>query len=72
MLRSDVIAPLREVAPESEGSGAYLNKANVDEPNWQAAFYGTNYPRLLRLKQELDPKHVFYATTAVGRGVGGP
>lgn len=65
-MRNDIIAPLRAVAPESEGGGAYLNEANVDDPEWQAAFYGIHYNRLLQIKQEYDPHHVFYATTAVG------
>ncbi|KAK4032835.1 6-hydroxy-D-nicotine oxidase [Parachaetomium inaequale] len=54
------------VAPESEGGGAYLNEANVDEPEWQSAFYGVHYGRLLEIKRERDPRGVFYATTAVG------
>jgi hypothetical protein len=65
-LQKEIIAPLREVAPESEGGGAYLNEANVDEPMWQRAFYGVHYERLLEIKRERDPREVFYATTAVG------
>ncbi|KAK4247470.1 hypothetical protein C7999DRAFT_41238 [Corynascus novoguineensis] len=65
-LREEIIAPLRKVAPESEGGGAYLNEANIDEPEWQRTFYGVHYERLLRLKRKWDPKEVFYATTAVG------
>lgn len=65
-LRRNVIAPLRAVAPESEGGGAYLNEANVGEPEWQRAFYGVHYERLLEIKRKRDPKGVFYATTAVG------
>lgn len=65
-LINEIMAPFREIAPESEGGGAYLNEANVDAPDWQDAFYGIHYPRLLQLKEEYDPKHVFYATTAVG------
>ncbi|OAL49332.1 FAD-binding domain-containing protein [Pyrenochaeta sp. DS3sAY3a] len=56
----------REVAPESEFGGSYLNEANVVEPGWQESFYGIQYPRLLELKSKWDPKSVFYATTAVG------
>ncbi|KAK3290886.1 uncharacterized protein B0H64DRAFT_49194 [Chaetomium fimeti] len=65
-LQEEVIAPLREVAPESEGGGAYLNEANVDEPMWREAFYGVHYERLLEVKRAWDPREVFYATTAVG------
>lgn len=65
-LTYDVLGPWREVAPESEFGGSYLNEANVMEPRWQESFYGTQYPRLLELKKKWDPKSVFYATTAVG------
>ncbi|KAK3322960.1 hypothetical protein B0H66DRAFT_473490 [Apodospora peruviana] len=65
-LRNEIIAPLRKVSPESEGGGAYLNEANVDEPEWQAAFYGKQYPRLLELKKKYDSQEVFYGPTAVG------
>ncbi|KAF1993794.1 FAD/FMN-containing isoamyl alcohol oxidase-like protein MreA [Amniculicola lignicola CBS 123094] len=65
-LTQDVLGPWREVAPESENGGAYLNEANVMEPNWQQSFYGNQYPRLLELKKKWDPKGLFYATTAVG------
>ncbi|KAK5651718.1 hypothetical protein OQA88_11787 [Cercophora sp. LCS_1] len=63
--RDDIIPLFRSVAPES-GGGAYLNEANVDEPKWQEAFYGSSYSRLLEIKKKWDPGHVFYATTAVG------
>jgi hypothetical protein len=67
-LREEVIPRFKEIAPDGEegGGGAYLNEANVDEPDWQVAFYGGNYDRLLKIKTERDPKGVFYATTAVG------
>ncbi|KAH8895310.1 FAD-binding domain-containing protein [Thozetella sp. PMI_491] len=57
------IQPWRDVTP---GSGAYLNEGDINEPNWQDAFYGSNYPRLLALKKKYDPFSVFYAKTAVG------
>ncbi|KAK7730020.1 hypothetical protein SLS57_001679 [Botryosphaeria dothidea] len=51
------------LAPES---GAYLNEADFNQPNWQTAFYGKNYDRLREIKSKYDPDDVFYATTAVG------
>jgi hypothetical protein len=38
----------------------------LTEPNWQDAFYGSNYPRLSEIKRKWDPIGVFYAITAVG------
>ncbi|KAL3478837.1 hypothetical protein BJX99DRAFT_245238 [Aspergillus californicus] len=53
----------RDVSP---GSGAYLGESDRMEPDFQQAFYGSKYPRLLALKKKLDPRNVFYAATAVG------
>lgn len=48
------------------GSGVYLNEADFQQPDWQTAFYGENYKRLLAIKDEYDPRGVFYAPTGVG------
>ena len=53
----------RDVSP---GSGAYLGESDRMEPDFQQAFYGAFYPRLLALKRKLDPNDVFWAATAVG------
>lgn len=53
----------RDVSP---GAGCYMSEADASEPNFQQAFYGSNYDRLYALKQKYDPKGVFYAHTAVG------
>ena len=36
-------------------SGSYWNEADYYEPNWQRSFWGTNYARLLAIKQKYDP-----------------
>ncbi|KIJ49487.1 hypothetical protein M422DRAFT_160609 [Sphaerobolus stellatus SS14] len=59
----DLDAPLRDLAPES---GTYLNEADSDEPNWQNAFYGSNYPKLLEIKDKWDADELLYGATAVG------
>lgn len=46
------------------GGGAYLNEADFNQPNWQEAFYGSNYPRVLSIKKRYDS--VFFAKAAVG------
>lgn len=63
---NDLVQSWREAAPISKQGGSYLNEGNVREPDWKQAFYGKNYPRLLRLKDKWDPKGVFYATAGVG------
>lgn len=42
------------------------NEADVMEKDFGGAFWGTNYPRLLQIKRQLDPDDVFWAPTAVG------
>lgn len=53
----------RDVSP---GAGGYLNEGDINEPDFQQAFYGDGYPRLYALKQQYDPTGTFYAATAVG------
>lgn len=50
----------------SPTSGAYMNEANTEEPDFQQSFYGTNYKRLLTIKRVVDPWWLFYAVTGVG------
>jgi hypothetical protein len=45
---------------------AYLNEANFKRPNWQSAFYGTNYPKLVSIKKKYDPNAIFWGPTVVG------
>jgi len=54
---------LRKASPHG---GAYINEGDIEEPNWQQAFWGSNYPRLHELKQVWDPNGVFYARTTPG------
>ncbi|KAI1818957.1 FAD-binding domain-containing protein [Xylaria intraflava] len=55
--------PLRQLAPDS---GAYLNENNPGEPDWEHAFWGENYARLLRIKRAVDPDDVFWCHPCVG------
>lgn len=50
----------------SPGAGAYMSEADILEPNFQQAFYGTNYASLYQYKKTVDPWGLFYAATAVG------
>ncbi|RMZ85664.1 hypothetical protein DV737_g656, partial [Chaetothyriales sp. CBS 132003] len=62
-MTTEAVLSLEQVTP---GSGTYLNEANFQQPNWQDTFYGSNYARLLEIKERYDPESLFYATTAVG------
>ncbi|KAJ6445442.1 FAD-binding, type 2 [Purpureocillium lavendulum] len=55
--------PMRDLSPRS---GSYINEAFLFEKNWQRAFWGDNYPRLLRVKKAVDPSDVFWCKTCVG------
>ncbi|KAH8653105.1 hypothetical protein BGZ60DRAFT_387156 [Tricladium varicosporioides] len=50
----------------SEGAGAYMNEADVEEPNWQQAFYGSNYAKLLKIQKKRDPWGLFWMPKGVG------
>ena len=54
---------LRDVSP---GAGSYMNEGDPGEPDWQQAFYGDHYERLLEIKQKYDPWSLFWAPTTVG------
>lgn len=55
--------PWRDVTP---GSGSYLNEGDINEPDFQQAFYGEGYERLRRIKGRYDPEGVFYTYNGVG------
>jgi hypothetical protein len=62
-LTNDWMKRWRDVSP---GAGAYMSEADINEPNFQQAFFGTNYDRLYAMKQQYDPSGLFYAPQAVG------
>ena len=39
---------------------AYQNYMDPDQPNWQQAFYGSNYSRLQQIKKTYDPANFFH------------
>jgi len=54
---------LNEATP---GSGTYSNEADYFQENWQQAFWGKNYSRLLQIKEKYDPDHLFHCHHSVG------
>lgn len=54
---------LRQLAPDS---GAYFNECDSYEPDWQYAFFGSNYPRLRNVKQRYDPEGLLWCRRCVG------
>ncbi len=61
---TDVLLPqLEQLCPNS---GAYLNEADFQQPNFQQAFYGSNYDTLRTIKKTYDPDDIFYVLQGVG------
>ncbi|KAL4862754.1 hypothetical protein BDV12DRAFT_202744 [Aspergillus spectabilis] len=65
-LMTDVLIPAVDALNPGQDAAAYLNEADWNEPEWQRVFYGSNYARLLEIKDKYDVGQVFYARTAVG------
>jgi FAD/FMN-containing dehydrogenase len=51
------MAEIRKVVPRP---AAYVSESNFFEPRWQEAFWGTNYARLLAVKERYDPDGLFF------------
>lgn len=47
-------------------AGTYANKADYFQKDWQRAFWGDNYKKLLKIKHQYDPERVFYCHHCVG------
>lgn len=61
---TNVVGPmLTDLTPNS---GAYMNEADVNEPDFQLSFYGENYERLLEIKRNYDPNDIFMPRRRLG------
>jgi FAD/FMN-containing dehydrogenase len=54
---------MKALAPNT---GAYMNEADREDPDYKVDFYGSNYNKFLSIKQKYDPAEVFYCPTCVG------
>ncbi|KAJ3392291.1 hypothetical protein HDU84_004556 [Entophlyctis sp. JEL0112] len=48
--------PLIDITPDT---GAYYNEASQQQEDWENAFWGNNYARLLAVKEKYDPQGIF-------------
>ncbi|OJJ05795.1 hypothetical protein ASPVEDRAFT_87129 [Aspergillus versicolor CBS 583.65] len=53
-------------ALETPRMGSFLNTADPDEPDFQRAFWGDNYARLLKVKRRWDRDGLFIVNLGVG------
>ncbi|KDQ07936.1 hypothetical protein BOTBODRAFT_192090 [Botryobasidium botryosum FD-172 SS1] len=70
-IRKSTTQKTQELAQFVPGLGAYVNEADVNEPEWQKTFWGHNYERLLEIKSRYDPTGVLTCGKCVGDDVFG-
>ncbi|KAG8762738.1 hypothetical protein FRC20_008427 [Serendipita sp. 405] len=57
---------MRRVVELTPESGTYAAEANIHEKDHIRSFWGTNYPKLLSIKQKYDPEGVLDCWNCVG------
>ena len=57
------MSQLRALVPDP---GAYVSESNYFEKGWQQAYWGSNHPRLAKLKAKFDPDGLFFVHNGVG------
>lgn len=64
--RVRVSAAMKIIRDATPGAGSYVNETDFFEPDWQRAFWGENYPRLLAIKRKYDAEGLFFCHHCVG------
>jgi hypothetical protein len=54
---------LRAIAPLA---GSYVSEGNFFDDVWQTSFWGSNYPRLAKMRKKYDPSGLFFVHHGVG------
>jgi hypothetical protein len=63
-----VMAASASLRGVTEVGGSYSNEGSYFEKDWKQQFWGSNYPRLLRVKKKYDPTNLFTVHKGVGSG----
>lgn len=53
------------MTPYASGQ-AYQNYLDPELADWQQAYYGANYPRLVQVREKYDPGHIFNLPQGIG------
>ena len=61
-----VMAASAAIHKATPGGGSYSNEGNYFQVGWQTEFWGSNYPRLLKIKKKYDPTNLFTVHKGVG------
>lgn len=64
--KARVTAAMKIIRDLTPGAGTYVNEADYFEPDWQQAFWGENYQKLLEIKRKYDPHGMFICHHCVG------
>jgi hypothetical protein len=54
---------VRKLLPDA---GSYVSESNFFDEAWRESFWGSNYPRLLAVKEKYDPDGLFFVHHGVG------
>jgi FAD/FMN-containing dehydrogenase len=54
---------VRKLVPDP---GSYVSESNFFKADWQRSFWGSNYRRLLAVKDRYDPDGLFFVHHGVG------
>jgi FAD/FMN-containing dehydrogenase len=61
-----VAAAMRELTKAAPNAGSYVAESDYFRSDWQQAFWGGNYRRLLAVKARYDPDGLFYVRHGAG------
>jgi hypothetical protein len=62
-MTDEFVPQIMAVTPDS---GTYINEADFNQPNWKEDFFGSNYDKLVAIKNKWDPTGVFYILKGIG------
>jgi FAD/FMN-containing dehydrogenase len=63
---SAIDSAMNEVRKVLTDVGSYVAEGNFFDDAWQQSYWGSNYPRLLAVKEKYDPDGLFFVHHGVG------